>query len=154
MFTGFTKETGEFFWELSFNNERPWFLANKEQFEQVVNAPFKALAHDLYEEMTRRVPDGEFSVHLSRIYRDARRLISSYRSCASALKGALTTRSNSSLCARNQGRSLLKLSSQKNSPVCFVKPVNMARLLFCFLRSFYHREALFANSVQALLFVI
>ena len=74
MFTGFTKETADFFWELSFNNERPWFLAHKEEFERVVNAPFKALAHDLYEEMSRRVPDGEFRVHLSRIYRDARRL--------------------------------------------------------------------------------
>ena len=74
MFTGFTKQTGEFFWELSFHNERPWFLAHKEQFELVVNAPFKALARELYDEMRRRCPDTEFSVHLSRIYRDARRL--------------------------------------------------------------------------------
>ena len=74
MFTGFTKETADFFWELSFNNERPWFLAHKEEFERVVNTPFKALAHDLYEELSSRVPDGEFRVHLSRIYRDARRL--------------------------------------------------------------------------------
>ena len=74
MFNGFTKETADFFWELGFNNERPWFLAHKEQFERVVNEPFKALARDLYEEMRRRVPDADFSVHLSRIYRDARRL--------------------------------------------------------------------------------
>ena len=74
MFTGFTKQTGEFFWELAFHNERPWFLEHKEEFERVVNAPFKALARDLYEEMSRRVPDAEYSVHLSRIYRDARRL--------------------------------------------------------------------------------
>ena len=74
MFTGFTKETGAFFWELAFHNERPWFLEHKGEFERVVNAPFKALARDLYEEMSRRVPDGDFSVHLSRIYRDARRL--------------------------------------------------------------------------------
>ena len=26
MFEGFTQETSEFLWELSFNNERPWFL--------------------------------------------------------------------------------------------------------------------------------
>ena len=74
MFDGFTKQTADFFWELAFHNERPWFLAHKEQFERFVNAPFKALAHDVYEELGRRVPDGEFSVHLSRIYRDARRL--------------------------------------------------------------------------------
>lgn len=33
MFTGFTKQTSEFLWELAFNNERPWFLEHKEQFE-------------------------------------------------------------------------------------------------------------------------
>ena len=74
MFNGFTKETGEFFWELAFHNERPWFLAHKEQFERVVNEPLKLLAHDLYEEMSRRFPDADFTVHISRIYRDARRL--------------------------------------------------------------------------------
>lgn len=74
MFSGFTKETGEFLWELAFNNERPWFQAHKEQFERVLNEPFKALAHDVYEELSRLVPGEEFSVHISRIYRDARRL--------------------------------------------------------------------------------
>ena len=74
MFSGFTKETGEFLWELAFHNERPWFLAHKEQFERVLNEPFKALAHALYEELSLRFPDCAFSVHLSRIYRDARRL--------------------------------------------------------------------------------
>ena len=74
MFSGFTKETGEFLWELSFHNERPWFLAHKEQFERVLNEPLKALAHDVYDELSRLVPDESFSVHISRIYRDARRL--------------------------------------------------------------------------------
>lgn len=73
-FQGFTPETGAFFWELSFNNERPWFQAHREQFEHVVNEPFRALAHALYEELGRRLPNEEFSVHISRIYRDARRL--------------------------------------------------------------------------------
>lgn len=74
MFNGFSKQTADFLWELSFNNERPWFLAHREDFEQTLHAPFKALAHDLYEEMSRRFPDEELLVHLSRIYRDARRL--------------------------------------------------------------------------------
>lgn len=74
MFSGFSKETGEFLWELSFNNERPWFQAHKEQFERVLNEPFKALAHDVYDELCRLLPGEEFSVHISRIYRDARRL--------------------------------------------------------------------------------
>ena len=74
MFEGFTQETSEFLWDLSFNNERPWFLAHREDFERALHAPFKALAHDLYEEMSRRFPDEELRVHLSRIYRDARRI--------------------------------------------------------------------------------
>ena len=74
MFKGFSKETAEFLWELSFNNERPWFLAHKEQFERVLNEPLKALARELYDEMLRRCPDTDFTVHISRIYRDARRL--------------------------------------------------------------------------------
>ena len=59
MFQGFSEKTGAFLWELAFHNERPWFLEHKEEFERVVNAPFKALARDLYEEMSRRVPDAE-----------------------------------------------------------------------------------------------
>ena len=73
-FHGFTPQTGEFFWELSFNNERPWFLAHKEQFEDVVNRPFKALSADTLRLMRERFPERSFDVHNSRIYRDARRL--------------------------------------------------------------------------------
>ena len=73
-FHGFTPQTGEFFWELSFNNERPWFLAHKEQFEDVVNRPFKALSADTLRLMRERFPERSFAVHNSRIYRDARRL--------------------------------------------------------------------------------
>lgn len=73
-FHGFTPQTGEFFWELSFNNERPWFLAHKEQFENVVNRPFKALSADTLRLMRERFPERRFDVHNSRIYRDARRL--------------------------------------------------------------------------------
>ena len=73
-FHGFTPQTGEFFWELSFNNERPWFLAHKEQFEEVVNRPFKALSADTLRLMRERCPERRFEAHNSRIYRDARRL--------------------------------------------------------------------------------
>ena len=74
MFQGFSKETGEFLWELSFHNERPWFLEHKEQFEQVLNAPFKELARETAEQMQLRFPAMDVQVHVSRIYRDARRL--------------------------------------------------------------------------------
>ena len=74
MFEGFTKETGEFLWELSFHNERPWFQAHREQYERSLHRPFHALAQDCWQLMTDRFPDREFGLHISRIYRDARRL--------------------------------------------------------------------------------
>ena len=74
MFTGFTKETSDFLWELSFHNERPWFLEHKEQFERVLNTPFKELARDTAALLQARFPDMAVQCHISRIYRDARRL--------------------------------------------------------------------------------
>ena len=74
MFQGFSKETGEFLWELSFHNERPWFLEHKEQFERVLNQPFKALAKETGELLQQRFPELAIQGHVSRIYRDARRL--------------------------------------------------------------------------------
>ena len=74
MFQGFSKKTGEFLWELAFNNERPWFLAHKDEFEEYVNAPFKALAVECFALMEQRYPALDCRVHVSRIYRDARRL--------------------------------------------------------------------------------
>ena len=73
-FQGFTPQTGAFLWDLSFNNERPWFLEHKEQFEAVLNRPFKALSADTLRRMRERFPERNFDVHNSRIYRDARRL--------------------------------------------------------------------------------
>ena len=74
MFSGFSEKTGAFLWDLAFNNERPWFLAHKQEFEDFVNTPFKAMAADTCAGMKKRLPDFEGSVHISRIYRDARRL--------------------------------------------------------------------------------
>ena len=74
MFSGFSEKTGGFLWELAFNNERPWFLAHKQEFEDNVNTPFKAMAAETYEQMKAGHPDFEGFVHISRIYRDARRL--------------------------------------------------------------------------------
>lgn len=74
MFEGFTAQTSNFFWELAFNNERPWFMAHKEEFERILNTPFKALAADTAELMEQRFPARSFRLHVSRIYRDARRL--------------------------------------------------------------------------------
>ena len=73
-FQGFTKQTGELLWELSFNNERPWFLAHKEQFETLVDRPLRAMAAETLAELDRRAPDYGFETHVARVYRDARRL--------------------------------------------------------------------------------
>ena len=74
MFKGFTEKTGEFLWELAFNNERPWFLEHKQEFEDLVNTPFKALANETFQQMELRYPNLDVRLHISRIYRDARRL--------------------------------------------------------------------------------
>lgn len=74
MFEGFSQKTSDFLWELSFNNERPWFLAHKEEFEQVLNRPFKDLARQTFELMRLRFPELDCRLHVARIYRDARRL--------------------------------------------------------------------------------
>lgn len=74
MFQGFTQKTAEFFWELSFNNERPWFQAHKEEYDSYIGQPFKALALDTQTAFEALVPGFESLLHISRIYRDARRL--------------------------------------------------------------------------------
>ena len=73
-FYGFTPKTGDFLWELSFHNERPWFLEHKEEFETVLNRPFRALCAETTARMSERFPERDFDAHVSRIYRDARRL--------------------------------------------------------------------------------
>lgn len=74
MFQGFQREAGDFFWELCFHNEREWFHANKDRFDQLIGIPMKELAHDTDDLLRRRFPLMEEEVHVSRIWRDARRL--------------------------------------------------------------------------------
>ena len=74
MFEGFTKETGDFLWELTFNNERPWFLEHKEQFERCLKKPMDNLGKEVTALMDEDFPKKNWTLHLSRIYRDARRL--------------------------------------------------------------------------------
>ena len=74
MFKGFSEKTGNFLWELAFNNERPWFLEHKQEFEELVNIPFKALAQETFKLMELKYPELDVRLHVSRIYRDARRL--------------------------------------------------------------------------------
>ncbi len=74
MFEGFTKETSDFLWDLTFNNERSWFLEHKAQFESCLKKPLDALAKDTQTLMDEKFSKYSWNVHISRIYRDARRL--------------------------------------------------------------------------------
>ena len=73
-FDGFTAEASAFLWDLRFNNERPWFNAHKQDFLTLVDVPFKALAKETLDRMADAHPKREWYLHVSRIYRDARRL--------------------------------------------------------------------------------
>ena len=73
-FSGFSPEASAFLWELRFNNERPWFNAHKEEFLALVDRPFRALGNEVFERMQAAYPKREWYLHVSRIYRDARRL--------------------------------------------------------------------------------
>lgn len=74
MFQGFSQETQDFLWGLSFHNERPWFQEHKAEFERVLKEPFAALAEDTARRMAERFPELRLELHVARIYRDARRL--------------------------------------------------------------------------------
>lgn len=70
-----TNKSVDFLWELTLHNERPWFLAHKEEFERVLlRRPFKELAAETCGLIQAQWPKREFTLHVSRIYRDARRL--------------------------------------------------------------------------------
>ena len=74
MFQGFSGATVDFMWGIRFNNDRAWFAEHKQEFQDAVMTPTKALAGELYDWFQKQYPDLHLNVHISRIYRDARRL--------------------------------------------------------------------------------
>ncbi|MBE6972794.1 MAG: DUF2461 domain-containing protein [Ruminococcaceae bacterium] len=74
MFQGFSPESVEFLWGIRFNNERSWFEEHKQQYIELIQQPLKELGVELQREIIRRHPKRQFNLHISRIYRDARRL--------------------------------------------------------------------------------
>ena len=56
------------------NNERPWFNEHRADFERCLDVPIHALAEDLRQVMQDRHPGLAPALHVSRIWRDARRL--------------------------------------------------------------------------------
>jgi uncharacterized protein (TIGR02453 family) len=74
MFQGFNEKTTDFLWDIRFNNERIWFDAHKDAYLEHVWKPLNALAEELHTEFNGRHSDLRLNLHVSRIYRDARRL--------------------------------------------------------------------------------
>ena len=73
MFTGFTDETFDFLFKLSLNNERVWYSEHKELCRSHLLQPMNALAHDVFEGLTKCFPNANLVCKVARIYRDARR---------------------------------------------------------------------------------
>lgn len=74
MFTGYSGETLDFLWGIRFNNERSWFLAHKEEYLRCLYQPTMELGAQTQALMGEKFPKLELNLHVSRIYRDARRL--------------------------------------------------------------------------------
>ena len=74
MFTGYSGETLDFLWGIRFNNERSWFLANKEEYLRCLYQPTMELGAQAQALMGEKFPKLALNLHVSRIYRDARRL--------------------------------------------------------------------------------
>lgn len=74
MFTGFTDQTVDFLWQIRFNNQRSWFEEHKEIYLHQALQPMRNLGNALYDYMEANYPQLWLNLHVSRIYRDARRL--------------------------------------------------------------------------------
>ena len=74
MFQGFSDKTIDFMWSLRFNNERSWFEAHKDEYKAVLDEPMHELAREVYSGFAAKYKELDLRLHVSRIYRDARRL--------------------------------------------------------------------------------
>lgn len=74
MFQGYTQQTVDFMWGIRFNNERGWFMEHKQDYQEHLLAPTKALAEQVFAAVKEMLPDEPLLMKVSRIYRDARRL--------------------------------------------------------------------------------
>lgn len=74
MFTGYSDATVDFLWGIRFNNDRTWFQAHKEEYLEHLYQPTMDLGRETYDRLMEKFPKLELNLHVSRIYRDARRL--------------------------------------------------------------------------------
>lgn len=69
MFQGFRPDVIDFLWGIRMNNNREWFTDHKQQYQQELYEPMKALSAEVFSAF-QDVPNMAFK--LSRIYKDAR----------------------------------------------------------------------------------
>ncbi|MPM01564.1 hypothetical protein SDC9_47804 [bioreactor metagenome] len=74
MFQGFTDKTLNFMWNIRFNNEKSWFEAHKDEYKIVLKKPMHELGREIYTTIAENHKELDLQLHISRIYRDARRL--------------------------------------------------------------------------------
>ena len=74
MFQGFSQASVDFLWQIRFNNERGWFQEHKQEYLTHLDQPLRQLGGQVQSEVARRHPKLQLNLHVSRIYRDARRL--------------------------------------------------------------------------------
>ena len=74
MFQGFSQQAVDFLWGIRLNNERSWFLAHKQEYQTLVAEPLRQLGEEVQQTMEEAFPELGLNLHVSRIYRDARRL--------------------------------------------------------------------------------
>ena len=74
MFEGYCDKTVDLFWGIRLNNDRDWFQTQKADFAAYVMKPTKELAGELYDWLSETYPGMNLNLHISRVYRDARRL--------------------------------------------------------------------------------
>lgn len=72
--THYSEQTVDFLWALRLNNSREWFQEHKAEYEALMLRPTKDLGNALYEHLRDKAPAHDWKLHISRIYRDARRL--------------------------------------------------------------------------------
>ena len=70
----YSPQTVDLLWALRLNNSREWFQAHKAEYEALMLAPTRALAEALFDHLQTQYPKHDWNLHISRIYRDARRL--------------------------------------------------------------------------------
>ena len=56
MFQGYSQETVDFMWGIRFNNERGWFLAHKDDYQQHLLAPTRELGQTVYDGLAAALP--------------------------------------------------------------------------------------------------